>query len=65
MTPESKGPRFEVVAEYSPAGDQPRAIAQLSAGIERGDRFQTFWVLLVPESLPPSRGLSNQFSALR
>ena len=41
MTPESKGPRFEVVAEYSPAGDQPRAIAQLSAGIERGDRFQT------------------------
>ena len=41
MTSESKGPRFEVVAEYSPAGDQPRAIAQLSAGIERGDRFQT------------------------
>jgi excinuclease ABC subunit B len=30
-----------VVSEYSPAGDQPRAIAQLSAGIERGDRFQT------------------------
>ncbi len=41
MSAESNGPRFEVVAEYSPAGDQPRAIAQLSAGIERGDRFQT------------------------
>jgi excinuclease ABC subunit B len=41
MSTESNGPRFEVVAEYSPAGDQPRAIAQLSAGIERGDRFQT------------------------
>ena len=41
MTEQNSGPRFEVVAEYSPAGDQPRAIAQLSAGIERGDRFQT------------------------
>ena len=41
MSTESNRPRFEVVAEYSPAGDQPRAIAQLSAGIERGDRFQT------------------------
>jgi excinuclease ABC subunit B len=41
MTAQNSGPRFEVVAEYSPAGDQPRAIAQLSSGIERGDRFQT------------------------
>ena len=41
MTAQNSGPRFVVVAEYSPAGDQPRAIAQLSAGIERGDRFQT------------------------
>ncbi|NDG76230.1 MAG: hypothetical protein EBX51_00230 [Acidimicrobiia bacterium] len=32
---------FKVVSEYSPAGDQPRAIAELAAGIERGDRFQT------------------------
>jgi excinuclease ABC subunit B len=32
---------FEVVSEFAPAGDQPRAIDQLSAGIERGDRFQT------------------------
>ncbi len=33
--------RFQVVSDYQPAGDQPKAIAQLSAGIERGDRFQT------------------------
>lgn len=32
---------FEVVSDYSPAGDQPTAIAQLSDGIRRGDRFQT------------------------
>ena len=32
---------FEVVADYSPAGDQPTAIAQLTEGINRGDRFQT------------------------
>jgi excinuclease ABC subunit B len=34
-------PDFEVVAEYAPAGDQPTAIAQLTEGIARGDRFQT------------------------
>jgi len=33
--------RFQVVSDYQPAGDQPKAIARLSAGIERGDRFQT------------------------
>lgn len=33
--------RFKVVSDYSPAGDQPKAIAELSAGIEKGDRFQT------------------------
>ena len=33
--------RFEVVSEYQPAGDQPKAIAQLAEGIERGDRFHT------------------------
>ena len=32
---------FEVVAGYQPAGDQPKAIAQLAEGVERGDRFQT------------------------
>src|SRR4051794_36604124 len=32
---------FKVVSDFEPAGDQPKAIEQLSAGIERGDRFQT------------------------
>ncbi len=32
---------FQVVSEFEPAGDQPRAIEQLSEGISRGDRFQT------------------------
>jgi excinuclease ABC subunit B len=32
---------FRLVAPYSPAGDQPEAIAQLVAGLERGDRCQT------------------------
>ena len=33
--------RFTVVSTYSPAGDQPQAIAALSGGIEAGERFQT------------------------
>jgi len=32
---------FRVVSEYSPAGDQPTAIAELSKGIEDGLRYQT------------------------
>jgi len=32
---------FKLVAPYSPAGDQPEAIAQLVEGLERGDRCQT------------------------
>src|SRR4051794_23060078 len=34
-------PKFEVVSEFEPAGDQPKAIAQLAEGIARGDRYQT------------------------
>ncbi len=34
-------PRFEVVAPFSPAGDQPKAIVELTAGLERGDKYQT------------------------
>ncbi|MCL6091577.1 MAG: excinuclease ABC subunit UvrB [Actinobacteria bacterium] len=34
-------PAFKVVSEWSPAGDQPRAIKALSEGVKRGDRFQT------------------------
>ena len=35
------GPKFDLQAPFRPAGDQPRAIAELSAGLRRGDRFQT------------------------
>ncbi len=34
-------PPFRVVSEFAPAGDQPTAIEALSAGVDRGDRFQT------------------------
>src|SRR5829696_6346774 len=34
-------PALELVTDLTPAGDQPAAIAALSAGIERGHRFQT------------------------
>jgi excinuclease ABC subunit B len=37
----SAPPGFQVVSDFAPAGDQPRAIDELSRGIERGDRFQT------------------------
>jgi excinuclease ABC subunit B len=32
---------FDLQAPFQPAGDQPRAIAELTAGLVRGDRFQT------------------------
>ncbi|MHB2033292.1 MAG: excinuclease ABC subunit UvrB [Gemmatimonadaceae bacterium] len=32
---------FDLQAPFEPAGDQPNAIAELSAGLARGDRFQT------------------------
>ena len=34
-------PKFEVVSEYTPGGDQPEAIAALAAGIENGLDEQT------------------------
>ena len=34
-------PPFKVVSEFSPAGDQPKAVAALAEGVSRGDRFQT------------------------
>ncbi len=34
-------PKFEVVSEYTPAGDQPEAIAALAAGLENGLDEQT------------------------
>src|SRR5258706_5399551 len=35
-----EGNRLEVVSDYEPAGDQPTAIAELIAGLERKDREQ-------------------------
>src|SRR5687768_3114528 len=32
---------FHLESPHRPAGDQPRAIAELSQGLARGDRFQT------------------------
>src|SRR3954454_2959249 len=32
---------FRVVSEFGAAGDQPKAVEQLSEGVLRGDRFQT------------------------
>ncbi len=34
-------PQFEISSSYEPQGDQPAAIAELNAGLDRGDRFQT------------------------
>jgi excinuclease ABC subunit B len=34
-------PSFQVLAPFAPAGDQPKAIADLTAGLRRGDKFQT------------------------
>ena len=33
--------KFKVVSDFSPTGDQPQAIDQLSRGIQDGDRYQT------------------------
>ena len=33
--------QFDFQAPFKPAGDQPKAIRELTAGLERGDRFQT------------------------
>ena len=33
--------RFILHSEYSPTGDQPRAIAELVEGFEKGRQFQT------------------------
>ena len=32
---------FELVSEYTPSGDQPKAIDALVKGIEKGKKFQT------------------------
>ena len=37
----ARGQAFRVEAPFAPAGDQPRAIAELADGIQGGERFQT------------------------
>src|ERR1700712_4337566 len=32
---------FKLIAPYQPAGDQPAAIAQLTDGIQSGEKYQT------------------------
>ena len=32
---------FKISSEYAPTGDQPKAIKELSEGINRNDRYQT------------------------
>ncbi len=34
-------PRFEVVAPFEPAGDQPKAIQELTSGLLHGEKYQT------------------------
>ncbi|MGH9263349.1 MAG: excinuclease ABC subunit UvrB [Acidimicrobiales bacterium] len=34
-------PPLQVVSDFAPAGDQPKAIEALAHGVDRGDRFQT------------------------
>ena len=39
--PELRDQRFELISDFSPQGDQPQAIDQLTAGLERGNKAQT------------------------
>ncbi|MFL5350143.1 MAG: excinuclease ABC subunit UvrB [Hyalangium sp.] len=34
-------PDFQIVSDHKPEGDQPRAIAELTEGVVRGDQYQT------------------------
>jgi excinuclease ABC subunit B len=34
-------PKFELNSAYTPTADQPKAISELAAGVEAGERFQT------------------------
>src|SRR3954469_13553597 len=34
-------PVFQIISEYQPQGDQPRAIGELTEGLLRGDKYQT------------------------
>ena len=36
-------PKFQVVSDYTPSGDQPQAIASLAQGVELGLNEHPFW----------------------
>src|SRR3954451_15833983 len=38
-------PKFEINPAYRPVADQPKALKQLSTGLNEGDRFQTLLVV--------------------
>jgi excinuclease ABC subunit B len=40
LAPAPADSRFELVSDFEPRGDQPQAIAEIVAGLERGDRHQ-------------------------
>ena len=33
-------PKYKLVSDYQPTGDQPEAIRELTEGVERGDKSQ-------------------------
>ena len=39
--PELRDQQFELISDFSPQGDQPQAIDQLTEGLERGNKAQT------------------------
>ena len=41
MTQLNTNERFNLVSDFSPTGDQPRAIKELTEGLRRGDSYQT------------------------
>ena len=34
-------PKFQIVSDYKPTGDQPQAIELLAEGFKKGNKFQT------------------------
>src|SRR5258706_8676549 len=40
LAPAPLDTRFKLVSDFEPKGDQPRAIEELTAGLERGDKDQ-------------------------
>ena len=56
---------FEVVSPYQPAGDQPKAIAELTERVENGEKDIVLWVPPAPVNLLRRHGWSNLCSALR